>query len=54
MRQYITKFIYECTVCGQAKYDRNPIKQWFKTVPPACKTFELVHLDLLTIQGEKY
>lgn len=54
MRESITKFINECTICGQAKYDRNPIKQQFKIVPIPNKPFELVHLDLLTIQGEKF
>lgn len=54
MREHITKFINECTICGQAKYDRSPIKQQFKVVPPASKPFELVHLDLLTIQSEKF
>jgi hypothetical protein len=54
MREHISKFINECTICGQAKYDRNPIKQMFKVVPPANKPFELLHLDLLTIQGEKF
>lgn len=54
MKEQITKFINDCTICGQAKYDRNPIKQQFQVVPPASKPFELVHLDLLTIQGEKF
>lgn len=54
MRENIVKFINECTICGQAKYDRNPIKQQHRVVPPATKPFELVHLDLLTIQSEKF
>lgn len=54
MRESITKFINECTVCGQAKYDRNPIKQQFKIVPPTSRPFELIHMDLLTIQNEKF
>lgn len=54
MREHISKFINDCTVCGQAKYDRNPIKQQFCLVPPANKPFEIVHLDLLTIQNEKF
>lgn len=54
MREHIVKFINECTVCGQAKYDRNPINQQYRIVPPASKPFELVHLDLLTIQSEKF
>lgn len=54
MREHVTKFINECTICGQAKYDRNPVKPQFRVVPPASKPFELVHMDLLTIQGEKF
>lgn len=54
MREHITKFINECIICGQAKYDRNPIKQQFRIVPPASKPFETVHLDLLSIHNEKY
>lgn len=54
MREHITKFINNCTICGQAKYDRNPIKQRFCIVPPASKPFELIHIDLLTIEHEKF
>ena len=54
MRDQITKFINECTVCGQAKYDRNPIRPQFNVVPPATKPFEIVHLDLFTVHSEKY
>lgn len=54
MREQITKFIRECTICGQAKCDRAPIKQRFNIVPPATKPFEIVHLDLFTAQNEKY
>lgn len=54
MKDDITKFINSCTVCGQAKYDRNPIRQQFNIVPPATKPFEIVHIDLLSIQNEKY
>jgi transposase InsO family protein len=41
-------------VCGQGKYDRNPIKQKFNIVPPATKPLEIVHIDLLSIESEKY
>ncbi|CAK1553068.1 unnamed protein product [Leptosia nina] len=54
MKDDITKFINSCTICGQAKYDRNRIKQQFNIVPPATKPFEIVHIDLLSIQNEKY
>lgn len=54
MKDHITKFINECTICGQAKYDRNPVRPQFNVVPPATKPFEIVHMDLFTVQGEKY
>ncbi|CAF4852745.1 unnamed protein product [Pieris macdunnoughi] len=54
MREEITKYINECTICGQTKYDRNPIRPQFNIVPPATKPFEIVHMDLFTAQAEKY
>lgn len=54
MKEQVTKFINECTICGQAKYDRKPIRQQFNIVPPAIKPFEIVHMDLFTVQSEKY
>lgn len=54
MREQITKFISDCTICGQAKYDRQPIKQQFNIVPPATKPLEIVHMDLFTTDNEKY
>lgn len=54
LKEHITKYINECHICGQAKYDRNPIKQRLHIVPPPTRPFEIVHLDLLTIHSEKY
>lgn len=54
MREHISKFINDCEVCGQAKYDRNPIRQQFQVVPPPSKPFELVHLDLLSVESCKF
>lgn len=54
MKEGITKYINECSICGQAKYDRNPIKQRFSIVPPPSKPFQIVHLDLFTAQNEKF
>lgn len=54
MKEHITKYINECTICGQAKYDRNPTKQQFNIVPPPFKPFEIVHMDLFTAHNEKY
>lgn len=54
MKEHISKYINECTICGQAKYDRHPIKQRFNIVPPPSKPFEIIHLDLFTAQTEKF
>lgn len=54
MREEITKYVNECTVCGQTKYDRNPIRPQFNVVPPATKPLEIVHMDIFTAQNEKY
>lgn len=54
MKEHVTKYINECSICGQAKYDRNPIKQKFHVVPPPTRPFEIVHLDLLSVETQKY
>lgn len=54
MKDQITKFINLCTTCDQAKYDRQPIRPKFNIVPPSTKPFETVHMDLFTVQSEKF
>lgn len=54
MKGDITKYINECQMCGQAKYDRMPVRPRFQIVPPPTKPFEVVHLDLLSIDSNKY
>lgn len=46
IKESISEYINECSICGQAKYDRNPIRQKFSIVPPPTKPFETLHLDL--------
>ncbi|KAG6465364.1 hypothetical protein O3G_MSEX015105 [Manduca sexta] len=54
MKESIAKYINECSICGQAKYDRHPIRQKFAIVPPPSKPFETLHLDLFTAENEKF
>lgn len=54
MKEHITKYINDQCICGQAKYDRNPIRPQFNIVPPASKPLEIIHMDLFTVQNEKY
>lgn len=54
LKESITYYINECTICGRAKYDRMPLKQEFQIVPPPSKPLEHVHTDVLTIEQYKY
>lgn len=54
MKEHVTKFINECRICGQAKYDRNPVRPRLQIVPPPSKPIEVVHLDLLSVDSHKY
>lgn len=54
LKEHVTKYINECRICGQAKYDRNPVKPRLQIVPPPSKPFEVVHLDLLSVDSHKY
>lgn len=54
MKDQISKFINECLICGQAKYDRNPVRPRYQIVPPPTKPFEVVHLDLFSVDSNKY
>lgn len=54
MKESVTLFINECSICSRAKYDRDPLQPKFEIVPPPSKPFELAHADVLTIEHEKY
>lgn len=54
LRDSVAKFINECTVCGQAKYDRNPVRAEFQVIPPPAKPFEIIHADVFTVEQHKY
>lgn len=54
MKESIAKYINECSICSQAKYDHNPIKLKLAIVPPPNKPFEILHLDFFTAQSEKF
>lgn len=54
LKENITSFINQCSICNRAKYDRIPIKPAFQIVPPPTKPFEIAHADVLTIEQEKY
>lgn len=54
MKDHINKYINECSICGQSKYDRHPVKPQLNLVPPATKPLEIVHADLFSVQSEKY
>lgn len=54
MKESISNIINLCIICKQAKYDRNPVRPQFQIVPPPSKPFEIVHMDVFTVEQKKY
>lgn len=54
MRNSIQTFINNCETCNLAKYDRNPYHLEFEKTPTPSKPFEIVHMDLLTIENHNF
>lgn len=54
MQISIQEFINECDVCRLSKYDRNPLKLKFNLTPTASKPFEIVHIDSVSLDKQKF
>lgn len=54
LKESITKYINHCDICNRAKYDRDPVKPKFQIVPPPQKPYQTAHVDVLTIEQDKY
>lgn len=54
MMQQIQQFINNCEPCQITKYDRKPLKLLMNKTPTASKPFEIVHLDTITLGGNKF
>lgn len=54
LKESIQEFINNCDVCQISKYDRHPLKPKFNLTPTACKPFEVMHKDTLTLEKHKF
>ena len=50
MRAAIQTYINNCELCNLTKYERNPIKMQLNETPTPTKPFEIIHIDLLSIE----
>ena len=54
MQLDIQKFINNCELCQNSKYERNPYKIPDQLTPNPKHPFDIVHIDILTLNKEKY
>lgn len=54
IKQTVQKFINNCEVCLQTKYERNPLKLKLNITPTPSTIFEIVHLDTFTVNKQKF
>lgn len=54
MSSLIKNFIKTCEICNSSKYDRRPNKPEFQPTPIPKFPTQILHMDLMEIQGEKY
>lgn len=50
----VKELINNCEICQTSKYERNPNKQMIQVVPLPIKPFEVVHIDTLTVNRQKF
>lgn len=54
MQKHIQTYINNCDICKVVKYDRRPLKLKFNITPTPSKPFEIVHVDILTYENNKF
>lgn len=54
MMQQIQQFINNCEPCQLTKYDRKPLKLLMNKTPTASRPFEIIHMDTITLDGNKF
>lgn len=48
------KFVDTCSVCQQSKYERHPIQYKLQLGPIPKNPFEIIYMDIFSLQGKKY
>lgn len=54
MMSFIRKFVASCDICKTNKYDRRPHKPQLQATPIPKYPCEIMHMDIMEIQNEKY
>jgi len=54
MNALVKKFTAECETCKRNKYDRHPSNPLLKATPIPRYACEILHVDILNLQGEKF
>lgn len=54
MQNDITRFINNCDICQKVKYERTPFKDFNNLTPTASLPFEIINIDTLSLNKEKY
>lgn len=54
MYALIRKFVANCEVCNTNKYDRNPNKPEIQETPSPTSPCEILHMDIMEIQDQKF
>lgn len=54
MSKEIKKYVKACEICNINKYDRHPYKPELQETPVPTYPSEILHLDIIEFQGEKF
>lgn len=54
MNSLITRYAKSCEVCMANKYDRHPVNPEFRPTPIPSYPCEILHMDIMELQNEKY
>ena len=54
LKEDITEYVNNCDICQKSKYDRHPLKLELNLVPTAKRPFEIIHLDSLAMENQKF
>lgn len=54
MFSLIKKYVVNCHICNTNKYDRNPPKPQLQETPCPSMPCEILHMDIMEIQNEKF
>lgn len=52
--KHINKYVNNCRICIEAKYDRNPIKKHFSNTETPSKPNQIVHMDIFHVEKQYF